>query len=355
VANNEQNDKELNDYLDGNSDVSKTYRASNSSEPSSSLDDAILLAAKEAIENTERKIKPSFHKSRWTVPISIAAMVTLSVSLVVTMQQEVRQPLISEPEVEMFGAAALSKDVLSPQVISADSVPKQELKSKNNNENNLYDTVSNEAALGAVGDYRAPINPAGRVKVEVMQRFDKNENIDEVRTSAAGALGTVGGYSEMYENEASVVKMKEHTAKKTILKQKTEVENLEKRDFASDEALSPVFAKIEFDEVIDIKRARQLNKTSEVDLASEIIKLIETGKNVFFVHVGESTLNKLVSRRGIIKECSIIIESGDIDVIGNGEATNIAYIRCPEKENLGLRIKIDDSNNYHVLGFWIVK
>ena len=88
MANNGKDDKELNDYLEGKSDISNHYRASNKVEPSAHLDEKILSAGKQAVTDTKQKSKVVFHKSPWALPVSIAAVVTLSVSLVVTMRQE---------------------------------------------------------------------------------------------------------------------------------------------------------------------------------------------------------------------------------------------------------------------------
>ena len=122
MTNNEKDDKELNDYLEGNSEISNGYRASNSAEPASSLDAKILSAAKEAVTEIKPKSKVKFHKSPWVKPVSIAALITLSVSLVITMQQETGQPLISEPKVEMNGFPAKTKtQTVMPQSLSVDA------------------------------------------------------------------------------------------------------------------------------------------------------------------------------------------------------------------------------------------
>ena len=93
--------------------------------------------------------------------------------------------------------------------------------------------------------------------------------------------------------------------------------------------------------------------SAEVDLASEIKQLINIGENDFFVHVGESTKNKLRSLKSHLNECSVIIEQGDAGKpIGNGEATETAYIKCKDEKTIGLRLKNDNDSHYHILGFW---
>ncbi len=155
MTNNNQNDKELNDYLDGDSDLSKAYRGQNNVEPSVQLDEKILSAAKKAVSNNRHGEKPRYHKSPWTLPVSIAAMITLSVSLVVTMQQETGQPLISEPEVEMFDSAAvIEESAMSVMTSKDDSSVTGEVELKQSNGRRVDAPAS--AALGAAADfYRA--------------------------------------------------------------------------------------------------------------------------------------------------------------------------------------------------------
>ncbi len=315
MANNDINDKELNDYLNGDSDVSKAYRSSNKTEPSAGLDKKILLAAKESVENTVQKREVVFHKSPWVRPVSIAAIVTLSVSLVVTMQHDTGQPLISEPEIEMFDSAVLIEEKIMPQ-------PKT-----------VQDGVS--------------------VTNKVEKNQHKNERVD-MDVSAPTALGAIADAHRTEEKAIALKdKLRERPVRKMLLKEKANIETLEGRTFAEDMVLPPESVEAEFDAAMDIKQGRQLDKTTrEVDLVSEIIKLIETGKNNLFVYIGKTTKNKLMSRKNILKECSITVEEGDADSpIGNGKATNVAYIYCPNEKTLGLRLRKDD-NKYHIIGYW---
>ncbi len=221
MANNEQNDKELNDYLNGNSDVSKAYRASNKTEPAVHLNEKILSAAKESVENTAHKSKPKFHKAPWVKPVSIAAMITLSVSLVVTMQQETGQPLISEPEVEMFDSASVVEDLAMPEtILSSDDA-----------------SVMNEVELKQ--------NKDGRVDVP-----------------APAALGAAADrYRAEEKAEAPKARMKEAPAKKMLLKEKSQRQNeaLEERVFADEQIMESAPTGVEFDDVMDMEQARELN------------------------------------------------------------------------------------------------
>lgn len=219
MANNGKDDKELNDYLEGNSDISNRYRASSTVEPPAHLDEKILSAAKEAVTDTKQKSKVVFHKSRWALPVSIAAVITLSVSLVITIQQETGQPLISEPESEMYDSAPLLEEVVMPQTMTADDgLP-----------------VLNET--------------------EVKQSSD--DRVDDYAPAPA-SLGTVGGYRTENDAKASKNEAAIQPAKKALLKEKARSEVSEKRVFAKEQLLQSAPMEADLDAVMELKRDRQL-------------------------------------------------------------------------------------------------
>ena len=248
MANNDHNDKELNDYLNGDSDLSKAYRAQNNVEPSVNLDEKILTAAKEAVRNTDYEGKPHFHKSPWTLPVSIAAMITLSVSLVVTMQQETGQPLISEPEVEMFDSAAvIEESAMSVMTSKGDSSVTDEIELKQNKDGR--DDAPAPAALGATADiYRA-----------------------EEKT------------------EAPKARMKALPAKKTMLKEKARSDSqiLEKRQYSDDKIKVIETEQIGFDDIEldamtiqsesdELKIIKKLWDAGEFSAAKQVFKKFKT-------------------------------------------------------------------------------
>jgi hypothetical protein len=241
MANNEQNDKELNDYLNGDSDVSKAYRASNKVEPSAELDNAILSAAKEAVDvsnNVEQKTKPRFHKSPWVKPVSVAALVTLSVSLVVTMQQETGRPLISEPEIEMFDTPVDVKELPASKMMirSDDAVEINEAESKQKKDERVDMDMSAPASLGA----------------------------------------TVNSYRAEEKIEAPKARMKEVPAKKMLLKEKPQHEVLEERIFSDEQTMQSAPASIELDAVVEMEQEPEFNKEKEMLL--KIKELWEKGE-----------------------------------------------------------------------------
>ncbi len=98
----QDNDKELEEYLQGNSELSRRYRDEKGSEPPAHLDKHILEAAREAITPVS--------KQRWYVPVSIAAVLVIGVSLVLNIYKEQGQPLLKAPESKLeMGARDIAK------------------------------------------------------------------------------------------------------------------------------------------------------------------------------------------------------------------------------------------------------
>lgn len=224
MANNDKDDKELSDYLEGNSELSNRYHASSVVEPPAHLDEKILSAAKEAVTESKQKPRVAFHKSPWALPISIAAVITLSVSLVVTMQQEIGQPLMSEPELEMYDSAVLLEETVLPQAITVDS-----------------DTS---------------------VLDEIEVRPSSDEHFDD---AAPAALGAVGGYrakskANVMKDEAAI-----QPAKKALSKERarSESEVLEKRVFAKEQLLQSAPMEAELDAVMELKQDRQFSQQEQ--------------------------------------------------------------------------------------------
>src|SRR5260221_2077332 len=88
------NDMERDDRL------AALYRAATQDEPPEALDDPIRAAARRAVSSKPRSALSSLRRS-WGVPVSIAAVVVLSVSLVVVIRDEapemVRPPRADAP------------------------------------------------------------------------------------------------------------------------------------------------------------------------------------------------------------------------------------------------------------------
>lgn len=70
-------DTDLQRYLDGDSPLSHRYRQASAESPPPGLDDAILKAARDAVT-----ARPRRRRSRWAVPLALAATTLLGVNLV---------------------------------------------------------------------------------------------------------------------------------------------------------------------------------------------------------------------------------------------------------------------------------
>lgn len=229
-------DKELDAYLEGNSDLSDRYHASAKAEPPDRLNDKIFSAAKEAVTGPEYKSKKVFHRSPWFKPISIAAMITLSISLVVTVQQETEQPLISEPGPELYDSAMSLGDRVESQTVGADNDA----------------TVLEEIELKQSSDAR-------------------------MDAPAPATLDTDGAYRDVnktnrMKNEAAEIM----PAKKATMKEKARSIETEKRVFANEPLLESASKEAELDAVMEFKLDRQKSQ-QQVELL-EIQNLLVDGQ-----------------------------------------------------------------------------
>ncbi len=224
MANNETDDRELNNYLNGNSELSNRYRASNKQETPSYLDDAILSAAKEAVNvsnKIKQKTKPGFHKAPWVKPLSIAAMITLSVSLVVTMQQEAGQPLINESDIEMFDSASMIKE-------------------------------------SAISETRLSSDDASAMRV-IESGKNKDERVAVPASASAASGSAVNRYRAEEKTEAPKARLKAIPAKKMQLKEKPLLEAAEDRAVAEEEGLRSTPSGAMFDDVVALKQDREIS------------------------------------------------------------------------------------------------
>ena len=206
MVDNKNNDKDLHDYLQGDSDISNNYRKSNTLEPPAHLNEKILLAAREAINESELKPKAVFHKSPWALPVSIAAVISLSVSLIVTMQQETGQPLISEPKSALYDATIILEEKVDPkpapvkeELFTADDISAQTSK-----QDALQDNIPASASLGVTDTYHT--------EETVRQLKDKHE-LSSLKKSRSS------------ENTAPVISNDEKIEKRMTLEAASAVHN----------------------------------------------------------------------------------------------------------------------------------
>jgi len=88
-------DQAFEEYLQGGSNLSRRYRETSQMQPPKHLDEKILTASRKAVDAKPRLAYSPF-SSTWTVPVSLAAVLVLSVGLVISIQDETGQPLPGE-------------------------------------------------------------------------------------------------------------------------------------------------------------------------------------------------------------------------------------------------------------------
>ena len=74
------NDKEYENYMNGGSGISELYQKTVASGPSPDIDNAILSTARRAVNSNPRPVSPFGY--RWMVPTSLAAILVLTISVV---------------------------------------------------------------------------------------------------------------------------------------------------------------------------------------------------------------------------------------------------------------------------------
>ncbi len=86
MANNTHDDSEFNAYLQGQSPLSKLYQQTTATGPSAAIDAAILAAAHASVKKRGGPVSPFSY--RWMVPTALAAVIVLSVTLVLLSNHE---------------------------------------------------------------------------------------------------------------------------------------------------------------------------------------------------------------------------------------------------------------------------
>ena len=122
----DQNDNELEQLMSEDSELSRRYRQLNDQLPPARLDADILNAARTELSEVDEKPHKRVTRPAWMLPVSIAAVMVLSVSLVTTMQYETSEPAtsvmteevnrsIDALSVEMNAAPAAATDSVKPE------------------------------------------------------------------------------------------------------------------------------------------------------------------------------------------------------------------------------------------------
>lgn len=138
-------DEELEQFMSEESSLSRRYRDSQSKEPPAKLNSKILEAAKAELEANKSRTTMPLRRPVWALPVSIAAIMVLSVSVVITMQQQPTQltdmdeaetrsagdtagerKAMTEPVTERSSLKSISKPQVAPQSNEAGSIMAEE-------------------------------------------------------------------------------------------------------------------------------------------------------------------------------------------------------------------------------------
>ena len=100
---NEKDEKDLQEYLRGGTELSRRYKTAKRQEPPENLDKRILKVAGSAI--IKRK------KRSWYVPVSVAAVMVIGVSLLFRIHEEQWLQSFSEPEMNGMTNNEMARDI----------------------------------------------------------------------------------------------------------------------------------------------------------------------------------------------------------------------------------------------------
>lgn len=95
----ERDDELLQEYLSGDSALSRLYRRGAGEQPSAQLDARIRGEARRAVQHERRVVHGPFSR-HWMVPTSLAAVFVLSVSVVLLMPEPVHEPGVALDEAD---------------------------------------------------------------------------------------------------------------------------------------------------------------------------------------------------------------------------------------------------------------
>ena len=172
-----QEDQNLEDYLQGESPLSKAYRAEEKAQPPVHLDKVIVAAANEAIRSEQRSnIAYSPFTRTWYVPASMVAVLVLCVGLVFTIYQNTGQTLLTAPKSEYdFDKQIVPMPMVVEPVEQAESVESQ-VSGEKRRQLEYADEIQDEAeiSMDVISEENRPVPPSiesyGAGKSEVQQR-----------------------------------------------------------------------------------------------------------------------------------------------------------------------------------------
>lgn len=199
----ERDDELMREYLAGDSALSRLYRRGAREQPTAELDARILGEARRAVARKGRVVHSPFAR-HWMVPASLAAVLVLSVSVVVLLPDPEESAVQSEQAASTAvpgtrvgdapGGAADAEQERLPAPLAAPG--EADLRDQQRRR------VEDGAAVGRASPAAPPVPPAGRQqadevraksgeqrKVEALERRDAGGGESPTAPAAAGAAG----------------------------------------------------------------------------------------------------------------------------------------------------------------------
>ncbi len=181
MTGNDKDGNDLNEYQAGKDGLSQAYQQNASEMPSATTDEAILAASRKAVGSGPVRVTAPF-SSTWHVPVSIAAVVVLSVLVVFNLPNESERAMFT-PAIENLSEVATQEKTFDMNRNAAVSQNAAISESNVILENIISNDVSSEqvSAESSTADL-----PAFRVMRSITS--DEETSFDEIREETA--MGT---------------------------------------------------------------------------------------------------------------------------------------------------------------------
>lgn len=203
MANNTHDDSEFNAYLHGQSPLSVLYQQTTATGPSAATDTAILAAAQAAVKKRGGPVSPFSY--RWMVPTSLAAVIVLSVTIVVLSdhEQEIVLP-------QSAPAPSVAAPEIQEKIIAEDRLAKQEPLRKDKNDTRTR-TNELQAAITTPASSAANSTPSAAIIAPDEQQV-KQEEVRNQKPDDFARLTTPEHIAELKAKQAEAVPALEQTA-----------------------------------------------------------------------------------------------------------------------------------------------
>lgn len=202
MSGDDKDDQALENYLQGKDGITSQYRQQADETPSEQMDAAILAASRKAVGARPQKSTAPF-SGRWHVPVSIAAVMVLSVLLVFNIQDE-ESVIGTAPSMDTDTAPAVSESLSREISKAADNAVSPELETMQSSQSPQAsasfraESFVEEAAEGIEsGLTRSPedVGASSRILQRAMER-QPDIDLDAQRSAQADNAAAGAGRDE---------------------------------------------------------------------------------------------------------------------------------------------------------------